>query len=55
MTVKVERPNAQVPVVGENGALTPHGVIVLQRMADALIEAQAAVEALTARVETLEP
>lgn len=50
----VESPQANIPVVGGDGTLTTHGLIVLEKMADAVKELQAENTALTARVAALE-
>lgn len=41
----VEPAQAIIPFVGRDGRLTQHGIIVLQKMAEALIEAQTLIAA----------
>jgi hypothetical protein len=42
----VEIPTIHTQIVNKDGGLSQHGLILLQKMAEALVEAQAKIEAL---------
>lgn len=54
MSLPVNVPLVQTRLVDDGGILTTEGHLMLLRMASALIEAQAEVDALKSRVDALE-
>lgn len=55
MSKPVDIPQASVRIVDQRGFLTPEGQVLLQRMAEALIEQQAVTADHETRIEALEP